>query len=47
MIPQLLRISQLLIIVGLLVVVTTVWIGIALLRQERPQPAAKEMAAAN
>ncbi len=47
MVPQLLRISQLPVIAGILAVVATVWIGIALLRQKRPQPAPKEMAASS
>jgi hypothetical protein len=44
-VPQLLRISQLPFIAGLLYVVTTVWMGIALLRQKQPIPAAKELEA--
>jgi hypothetical protein len=37
--------QRLFIAAALLSVVATVWIGIALLRQKQPQPAAKEMAA--
>ncbi len=45
---QLSRVSQLLFTVAaLLSIVATIWIGIALLRQKQPQPADKEMAAAN
>ena len=46
-VPQPLQGSLLLVIAALLMVVSTVWIGIALIRQKQPQPAAKEMGAAN
>jgi hypothetical protein len=44
LVPQL---GQLTVIAFLMSGVTTVWIGIALLRQKQPQPAVKQMAAAN
>jgi hypothetical protein len=43
-VPQPLQGSLLLVTAALLSVVATVWIGIALLRHKRPQPAAKTMA---
>jgi len=46
-VPQLLRVIQLIAIASLLSGVCTIWIGISLLRQKQPQSTAKEMVVTN